>query len=321
MAAILRTECAFSPTEEARGYNGRRFALRQLAERSLEKEVILAAHTALMAGENRTVLKGFLWKAEKNGKVVHLVGTGHGRIYIRGADYPSTPSSCAMSDLLAWNAVRDEYAQGIIHPLIKGVCTAAQCLYVEVNMFDPDYNMQIWEVLEKSGGAESIACTPTSFTSSSQTLNASIAQTAAKAERVYGLDGALLTFARSNRKEIRNLESVAIQVNSLQVIHRVQREEPTHFMFCNEARLEEMDAAQWGNLETMTEITQALPQEVQTDYAARNQAMSTQIVSKLAAGEKAVFAVGASHFIGNTGIVALLEKEGITLTRLSLDLA
>lgn len=86
-----------------------------------------------------------------------------------------------------------------------------------------------------------------------------------------------------------------------------------------EQGLETIDAVQMGNLNSLTLLYKEAHIEETTDCEERSLKYSRCILSALEQREKAFFAPGASHFIGEKGILSLLEKQDVTITRLDLN--
>lgn len=152
--------------------------------------------------------------------------------------------------------------------------------------------------------------------------------------REYGIDYYLMAKTKEDGKELYEVETVLSQMEMLMGLS----DEYYDLMFRSygETSLDEQkdmmmdlyDAWKKGDLDTLYELTLGQEMEISEgdqkyidEYNNavlfdRNKVMA-EAAEKLVDGDKkALFIVGAAHYIGDKGVVALLEKDGYTVERI-----
>lgn len=208
-----------SPAVIAREYLGKRVALYQAwcnlkrnepeseACKNIEKALIIQKFILF---QNPTPAKGFLWKVEYQGQIVHLVGTQHAdcTAFFTERDKTYFKSHLETTEPL----VKDK-----IHSKIQLALMKSDILYVEVNLFDPD----ICDQLEKVGMRRR-------------------EETSAP-----GLDIHLMTLATETSKKISSIETVIDHINLSEI-----SDDNLKILSENVDALCSYDAYHWGEWES-----------------------------------------------------------------------
>ena len=148
-----------------------------------------------------------------------------------------------------------------------------------------------------------------------------------------GLDTTLLQLAEENGKQIDEAESVEFQINML-----VNFSDEIYDMILTgyegmtvQDAVDELyslhDAWRAGDVEAIEEMeysTEELTEEEQALFEEYNQSMlydrnigmEESVKEHLEKGDNVFFVVGAAHFVGEKGILALLEKDGYKVERI-----
>ena len=281
--------------DEAKKYNGRRVLLRKLVDSGSVSSEILEAHTQLML-DDRKMMKGILCEAKLGEKIVYLIGTCHARLIEKAQDLPNTEEGA--SKLLC----------EIIHPVAMDILQSSN-LYVEFNMKDPMNAFQIQSLVIEHNLIHEKPLPR-------QERTKMIEDTAMKSCGC-GLDIALMEQQYKNAKVVYSLETAEAQIESLKAYFNFQKIDPTHFLFSSEHTLESIDAVQWGNLDSITELEKEMTEEMKLAYAKRNKKITVQVLEKLSSGEKALFAVGATHLAGGESILSLLKDKGVQIKQIN----
>lgn len=136
-----------------------------------------------------------------------------------------------------------------------------------------------------------------------------------------GLDIALIEQQYRNQKKVFSLETVGDQILRLKAHVNFQRQDPLNLLFSSEQTLEEIDAVQWGNLDSITELNKGLTEEMIIEYNKSNVKMADQIFAQLSSGEissdeTSLFAIGATHLTGEKSVLSFLKEKGVQLTQI-----
>lgn len=260
--------------EEARAFLGRRIELRKLVDQGKADPALLDAHTELLLESRKEPYKGFFFKLEKDGKSIGVLGTAHSKLYQSGVDY----------DIYSLEERRD-FMLAVLHPTLKENVLNSKLLFVELNTLEQGVS---WEFLMTL--AEQKRPDPRKF-------SPLIEQTADKCERAFGQDTALMVLARSNDIKISALENPKVQEKALTIALEAQQKDPHHIIFTSESRLEEIDAVQFANWDSMVQITRELPEAIQRDNLEREENMAKQTIALLESGQQATVAFGANHLL------------------------
>lgn len=218
--------------------------------------------------------RGFLWKVTYQTNSVFLLGVSH---YI------------LLDKMLPEESV---------HPKVMQVLDESDTLYVELSQEE----MQADEKFVAEVTADVTAATIRDWQNPQKILSKSNSYAFRRYKKSLGLDINLQSLALKKGKTVCSLETTVIQLRSLKKIFQEK--------FDVERVLDLIDSVQWNNLLQITEIFEEYSDKFKEAVNARNPRMANQIMAKLRKGEKALFAVGACHFIGKKGILALLQKKG-----------
>ncbi len=275
-----------------------------------------------VALETRDASKGFMWKTEKNGNTVYLLGS----IHIAGTDmYPLRKEiidAYKSSDYLGVEAdiskPVDPAMQKELEKLVSysdgttlkdhvspetyaSVQEILKELELPANAFDP---FMAWNV---STGLDGIASQRQGFTAGS------------------GIDLFFLQNAAVNNKEIIELESIQMQLEMFAGFSDELQEQMLKGSIENYKA--EVTAIQplsdmWktGSEEQLLELIKATAENEEM-YKALLVDRNIDMVEKIKGyldneeGKTYFIVVGAAHMLGEHGLVPLLEKEGYTVTR------
>lgn len=281
--------------EQAKAYNGRRVVLRKLVDAGSVASEILDAHTQLML-ESRKTMKGMLFEAKWEGKRVYLIGTCHARLIEKEIDLAGATEETASKMLCE-----------IIHPLVLEILQNSS-LYVELNMKDPQIAFAMQYLLNRDGLIFDLSLPR-------QERTPFIEDTAMKAYPC-GLDIALIEQQYRNKQPVQSLEAIEDQLERAKAYYSFQKRDPEHVLFSNEYSLECIDAVQWGNMDSMTELDKENTLEMKLVYNKSNQKMGAPVFEKLSSGEKALFAVGTTHLTGEESILSVLKAKGVQIRQI-----
>ena len=152
-------------------------------------------------------------------------------------------------------------------------------------------------------------------------------------DKVPGYDEYLLEYAKQNGIEIREVESVVFQTDLLvsqpdrlyDLLFQEYAEETPQTMTEAIDLLHDLWASGdiagiEGEMSDETELPDTDADIVEAFYRAmytdRNAGMAKTVKELLAQDKNVLFAVGAAHFVGEDGIISLLEKEGLNPVRI-----
>lgn len=153
-------------------------------------------------------------------------------------------------------------------------------------------------------------------------LSALVYQTFLKCDGIEGVEMAIMQQARMHRKEVKGLETAAFQASLLDKIPYKKQAADLLFTIDNieeaEKDAEELQKLYWQQdvdklLEQSLKLEAGMTEDVQAAIInERNHAWSETIASL--AGTKAIlFAVGAGHLGGKTGMLQLLKEKGFII--------
>ncbi len=132
----------------------------------------------------------------------------------------------------------------------------------------------------------------------------------------YGLDIALSIKQNKEQRPYFSLETVDEQMVTMEAVSDAQRKDPARECYSSEALLEAIDAVQWGNLDSLTELNKEFPASVLENYEEREVKMEGRIFDKLSSGENSLFAIGCSHL---PRIISLLKARGAFVEQIILS--
>lgn len=273
---------------EAAGYLGNRRALRKEVEMCPDRISLLEAQTDLMS--RVSLHKGILWSVQLEGVV--------SRIYLFAVSHRSMASNIS--------------ATQFFHPIVLQKFQTCSDLYTEVTTNSTD----IWSEDDKKL-LEKLAQMVANQKHKPHFLSESVRQISHRMTTL-GLDGALEEIAPRCWIDIHPLESIQEQYDCYSEIDSAlsQTDEPPSV---GEMTLDFIDAIQAGNFEQICDLTREGLPEVQMLLQKRNPNMVAQMIQALERKERAFFAIGASHFVGTEGILALLSKdERVHISRIQL---
>jgi uncharacterized protein YbaP (TraB family) len=275
-----------------------------------------------VALETKDASRGFMWKTEKNGNTVYLLGSIHVAstdMYplrkeimdaYKSADYLGVEAdiSKALDPAVQQEAEKlVSYSDGttlkdhVSAETYADIQEILKDLQIPENAFDP---YMAWNV---STGLDSLASQTQGFSGGS------------------GIDMFFLQHAAANNKEIIELESISMQLKMFSNFSDELQEQMLKDSIANyKAGVTAIEplSEMWktGNEDQLLELVKATAENEELYKALledRNIAMVDKIEGYLndEEGKTYFIVVGAAHMIGEHGLVPLLEKEGYTVTR------
>lgn len=305
-----------SPLDIAKSYLGRRIELRHEYEHTIAPErrkflkKALQLHTELLIQNNRPI-KSYLWKAEKNGHFVFLFGDLHKTVQ-------------KPKDLEGINPALDDiapYFKTYLHPIVWEAFENSEKVYTEIfNLKHLSWGSEI--------SSRMMSKYPEAFQESHPEGNLYLKQFS---KHQAGLAASLINYMLMIKAGtltpiseigskldslVQEMDDLYAQEKAYEISIKLQAEGKTAPGL--EKGLETIDAVQMGNLNSLTLLYKEAHTEMTIDCEERSVKYSRCILSALEQKEKAFFAPGASHYIGEKGILSLLEKQGVTITSLEL---
>lgn len=288
-----------------------------------------AGYAIIWNKEQRTITlqvrepsQGFLWKVEKAGNTVYLLGSIH---IANKAMYPLRPEiqkAYDLSDYLVVEAditkMNDEEVQKLVLDL--SVYKDQTTLKDHISA---DAYKKLGEILKENGLEANALDTykPWSVSSSIDYLSSS----QSGYDIGIGIDAYFLEQSISSKKPILELESIEYQ---LQMFDRFSDKLQEEMLVASIASYYTEDSGiddlteMWatGNEEQLLKLTESTSSNEELNKALltdRNAPMVDKITGYLndSASKGYFVVVGAAHMLGENGIVPLLEKQGFTVTR------
>lgn len=266
--------------------------------------------------------KGFLWKVEKDGSTVYLLGSIH---IANKAMYPlrsEIQKAYDASDYLVVEAdiskMNDEKVQKQVLDLsvLKDNTTLKDHI-------SADSYKKLGEILKENGLPENTLDTYKPWSVSSTVDYLSSAKEGY--DSGIGIDAHFLQQSLENKKPILELESIEYQLNMFNNFSDKLQEEmlkgSIENYFAEVSGIEDL-TKMWvtGNEEQLLELTKSASSNAELNKALltdRNAPMVEKITGYLNDTTKKSYfvVVGAAHMLGENGLVPLLEKKGFTVVR------
>lgn len=311
-----------SPAEMAEAYRGRRVELRKEYEttKDLERKKflksVLLSHANLMK-QNTKPIKSYLWKVEKNGNYGFLFGDIHATLQ----KFEGGEEIACSNDLSAW-------CKSHFHPQVWSAFESCEKCYIEY--FNLKHNDEVQKThlelktkykLEDDYRLESKLDTKDPmadifFDSLLGTcmggglvdllLAGKVGKNVSMGDMVQQLDSFVV-----------EIDTTSIQKEAIEIGYKLQAE--GKLTASKEWSLEPLDAAQMGNLDSLTLIHQELPPDMVANFDNRNVPYARYVIDSLDKGEKGFFGPGAAHYVGDKGILRLLSDQGVTVTQIELN--
>lgn len=261
----------------------------------------------------------FMWKVERGGATVHLLGSIHA---LKAEAYPlpaSIESAFEGSEVVVFEVDLDEMTGGAFEMLAAGSLEAGQTLE---GTLGPD----LWaELAEASAG---VGLDPAMLQFMKPWMAAlsvaALELSAAGYLPAHGLDSHFAGRAEEAGKRREALETVEFQIG---LFNSMSPEQSAAFLRYTLADLETLDpvldelyrhwrAGEVGPIaELMGHEFVGFPELHRALIADRNRRWLPRIEELLAGGQEALVVVGALHLVGDEGLVALLRRRGYTVTQ------
>ncbi len=318
VTSIIKTDNkSQSALDLAKSYRGRRVELRREYESSSDQEhkvfleKALQKHTKLLIQDNRP-LNSYLWKAEKNGHSVFLFGDVHKTLQ-KVKDFEDLDMQNEDDILLLFKT--------FIHPEVWQAFESSQQFYVELFNFK-----------HASWGAElqskMMNKYPKAF-ADRHPFGTLYLEQFMKQQAILGnglVEYLLILKAGPNTPFLEMGEKLAHFVKEMDDLNTQEQALDNALKLAEEEKttpglerlFEDIDALQMGDLNSLALLYEENPSELKSELEGRNINYTSCILNALETGEKAFFAPGASHYIGENGILNLLEKQNVTITRVEL---
>jgi uncharacterized protein YbaP (TraB family) len=266
--------------------------------------------------------KGFLWKVEKEGSTVYLLGSIH---IANKAMYPLRPEiqkAYEASDYLVVEADISKMNEEKVQKQVLDLSMLKDNTTLKDHISADSYKKLV-EILKANGLAENALDTykPWSVSSTIDYLSS----TKAGYDSGIGIDAHFLQQSLENKKPILELESIEYQLNMFNNFSDKLQEEmlkgSIENYYAEKSGIEDL-TNMWvtGNEEQLLELTKSASSNEELNKALltdRNAPMVNKINGYLNDSTKKSYfvVVGAAHMLGENGIVPLLEKMGFTVTR------
>lgn len=296
--------------------------IRRRARASLRLMVILVV--SLWAVETATAEPEpapALWKIEQGEATVHLFGTIHLMTPQVPWFTPRLRAVFAAADYLVLEVAPDELTPEVTQPLMAkyGIYPAGETL---AGSIPPALYANVM-AKARSVGLQEQALAQMRPWLAGVVLSLQIAAANGYLPQ-YGVDHALMSQASATGKQVLGLESVEAQFGSFAAISAPAQ---VRLLEISMAQLEDIaglfatlkEAWLSGDLETLEgpliDSMAGVPEAVEALLARRNRAWVPQIVEMLDGGGSYFVAVGATHVIGDTSLIRMLEAEGLEVER------
>ncbi|CAI6084172.1 hypothetical protein PAECIP112173_04202 [Paenibacillus sp. JJ-100] len=266
--------------------------------------------------------QGFMWEVESNGNTVYLVGSMH------IADDSFYPLRKEFEEAFA----EADYL-GVEVDISKAADEAQQKLVLELGSYQDGTTLkdhisnetytQLGELLKKNGMEPDVLDTFKPWVV--ETTLASLKSTKAGYEASAGIDLYFIQKAIERKLPVIELETYESQLGMFNNFSRELQEKTLKATLDNFDVLDDTVnhmAEMWktGNDEQLLELTNSLSDDEEYNKAMltdRNNGMADKIDGYLknGKGEEYFIVVGAAHYLGDNGIVKLLEDKGYTVKR------
>lgn len=266
--------------------------------------------------------RGFLWKVEKAGSTVYLLGSIH---IANEAMYPLRPEiqdAYDASDYLVVEADISKMNNEDVQKLVMDLSVYKDNTTLKDHISDEAYK-KLGEILKENGAAENALDTYKAWSVSS-TIDF-LATSQAGYDAGIGIDAHFLEQSNANKKPILELESIEYQLRLFDGFSDKLQEEMVNASIENyyaedsgiDALTDMWVTGDEKQLLQLTEATSANEEFNQALLTDRNAPMVEKITGYLndAANKTYFVVVGAAHMLGENGIVPLLEEKGYTVTR------
>ncbi|MBU1611911.1 MAG: TraB/GumN family protein [Proteobacteria bacterium] len=282
--------------------------------RSCRRILVFLAAFLFLAGQAFAASKGLLWEVPGKGCTVWLLGS----IHVADASlYPLAPAignALASSEFLVVEAdITAALSPEAAKLMLKAQYPAGQSLHIDLSDktfrafkeqgFDLEKykGFRPWFVLMHMGQEKlgELGFDP-----------------------AYGVDLQLITLARQQGKQLKELEGIVQQLKQLQAIADPDPERYMSYMLTDLASLEQdmhtlLDAWKRGDaMQLETQLFRDLKQHPETRpffdamFFERDKTMAVKILDYLASGHNHLVVVGSGHLVGPGSIVELLENSG-----------
>ncbi|TYP70498.1 TraB/GumN family protein [Paenibacillus methanolicus] len=266
--------------------------------------------------------KGFLWEVKNGGNTVYLVGSMH---IADDSFYPLHPSfeeAFAEADYLGVEVDVSKAADPDIQKLILQMGTYQDGTTLKDHISADTYK-QVGEILTKNGLKADALDTFKPWVV--ETTLASLKSMEAGYEGSVGIDLYFVQKAMERKIPVIELESYESQLTMFNDFSKELQETNlkntlTNFEMVDDSVDQMADMWKKGDDAALLELTKSFSQNEEYRKAMlddRNKVMADKIDGYLKGTEKAEYfiVVGAAHYLGDTGIVKLLQDKGYTVTR------
>lgn len=280
---------------------------------------LLAATALLMLAPAATAQPSFLWEARSDAGTVYLLGSIH---LMRPDAYPlpdAIEQAYATSDVVAFEIDLDEMQAGAMEMMRRGLYADGTTLCDHV----ADSTCALVNArLEAAGMAGPILERAEPWLASMLLTTTALQQAGYQAD--LGLDVHFHTRAKADEKPRRGLETFEDQIDFLDGMPPEEQEQFLHYSLREiETAVAQVDtmSALWkrGDAEALAALASAdldeMPAFRHRMLTLRNAAWLPQIEALVAEGHTPLVVVGALHLTGHDGLLALLEKQGFTVTQ------
>ncbi|MFB9325647.1 TraB/GumN family protein [Paenibacillus aurantiacus] len=266
--------------------------------------------------------KGFLWEVKNGGNTVYLVGSMH---IADDSFYPLHPSfeqAFAEADYLGVEVDISKAADQDNQKLIMQLGTYQDGTTLKDHISADTYK-QVGEILTKSGLKADALDTFKPWVV--ETTLATLKSMEAGYQSTVGIDLHFIQKAVERKIPVIELESYESQLNMFDGFSKELQEANLKTTLTNFDQVDEgvdQMAEMWkkGDDAALLELTAKMSENEEFGKAMlddRNKGMADKIDGYLKSTEKAEYfiVVGAAHYLGDTGIVKLLQDKGYTVTR------
>lgn len=266
--------------------------------------------------------KGFLWEVKNGGNTVYLVGSMH---VADDSFYPLHPSfeqAFAEADYLGVEVDVSKAADPDIQKLIMQLGTYQDGTTLKDHISAETYK-QVGEILTKNGIKTDALDTFKPWVV--DTTLATLKSAEAGYQGSVGIDLYFVQKAMERKIPVVELESYESQLNMFNGFSKELQESNlkntlTNFDLVDDGVDQMADMWKKGDDAALLELTKSFSQNEEYRKAMlddRNIGMADKIDGYLKGTEKAEYfiVVGAAHYLGDTGIVKLLQDKGYTVTR------
>ena len=277
-----------------------------------------------------------MWKAEdKNGNYAYLFGSIHAgdSAVDNMPDY--FEKAYADSDTLAFEIdMSDIYSEITASSSMLTDVIYSDGTTIKDHISENTYNKLV-EILKGNGIYNSLYDYYKPLMWESLIENIAVFKAGLNANK--GVDMVLTNRAKADKKEIDEVESINFQMSMFNglsdgVVELMMSEYTKDGAVEEQAKQLKALYEKWKNgtitekdvldedidESKLTEEEKALLDEYQNALLTdRNKGMTEKLVNYMKNGRKVMLVVGTAHFLGDDGIVSLLEKQGITVTKIT----